>query len=76
MLDAPGCRYEVVVLAGGECKRLYPLTGGGGAAKALLPVGNRPLLYYSLRHLAEAGIKTATVVSIAIALRIAVHARA
>jgi NDP-sugar pyrophosphorylase family protein len=52
---------EVVILAGGECKRLYPLTSGG-VVKALLPVGNRPLISFPLRHLAEAGIKSAIVV--------------
>lgn len=59
-------QYDVVILAGGECKRLYPLTSlaGGGTVKALLPVGNRPLISYPLRHLAEAGIKSAIVVSI------------
>jgi len=64
-------RYEVIILAGGECKRLYPLTSGG-VVKALLPVGNRPLIWYPLRHLAEAGIKSATVVAIgeAVASRI------
>jgi dTDP-glucose pyrophosphorylase len=54
-------RFEVVILAGGECKRLYPLTSGG-VVKALLPVGNRPLIWYPLRHLAESGIKKAVVV--------------
>ena len=60
MMDEP--RFEVVILAGGDCKRLYPLTAGG-APKALLPVGNRPLISYALRHLAEAGVKAATVVA-------------
>lgn len=64
-------RFEVVILAGGECKRLYPLTTGG-VVKALLPVGNRPLIWFPLRHLAGAGIKAATVVAIgeAVASRI------
>lgn len=61
MLDTQDSQYEVVILAGGECKRLYPLTSGG-VVKALLPVGNRPLVWYPLRHLAEAGIKNAIVV--------------
>jgi translation initiation factor eIF-2B subunit gamma len=30
--------------------------------KALLPVGNRPLISYPLRNLAEAGIKSCIVV--------------
>lgn len=54
--------YQVVVLAGGECKRMYPLTSAG-TVKALLPVGNRPLISYPLRNLAEAGIKKCIVVS-------------
>jgi translation initiation factor eIF-2B subunit gamma len=53
----------VVVLAGGECKRLYPLTSAQlGVFKAMLPVANRPLISYPLRHLSEAGIKQALVV--------------
>jgi hypothetical protein len=52
--------FQVVILAGGECKRMYPITSGLG--KALLPVANKPLLSYPLRNLAEAGIKSAIVV--------------
>ena len=86
--------FQVVILAGGECKRLYPLTSGGkshsscrhsirsagplggrahtllsakmghsaGTFKALLPVGNRPLISYPLRNLEEAGIRECLVV--------------
>lgn len=57
----PDNSFQVVILAGGECKRLYPLTSG--VVKALLPVGNQPLLSYPLRNLAEAGIENAIVVS-------------
>jgi translation initiation factor eIF-2B subunit gamma len=38
--------------------RLYPLTEG--FPKALLPVGNKPMVYYSLRWLEEAKIKGTT----------------
>eukprot|EP00879_Flechtneria_rotunda_P010891 GHRR01011381.1.p1 GENE.GHRR01011381.1~~GHRR01011381.1.p1 ORF type:complete len:515 (+),score=167.39 GHRR01011381.1:92-1636(+) len=55
--------FQVLVLAGGECKRLYPLTSGG-TVKALLPVGNRPLISYPLRSLTEAGIKSCIVVAL------------
>lgn len=58
--------FQVVILAGGECKRMYPLTSAG-TVKALLPVGNRPLISYPLRNLAEAGIKNCIVVSAAAA---------
>ncbi len=54
--------YQVVILAGGECKRLYPLTSGNVHCKALLPVAGRPLLWYSLKNVADAGIKKALVV--------------
>ncbi|KAF6255618.1 nucleotide-diphospho-sugar transferase [Scenedesmus sp. NREL 46B-D3] len=59
----PSPDFQVVILAGGECKRLYPLTSAG-PVKALLPVGNRPLISYPLRNLAEAGIKSCIVVAI------------
>uniref|UniRef100_A0A7R9VHL7 Translation initiation factor eIF2B subunit gamma n=1 Tax=Chlamydomonas euryale TaxID=1486919 RepID=A0A7R9VHL7_9CHLO len=49
-----------VVLAGGEDKRLYPLVTD--SVKALVPVGNVPLLHYPLRQLAEAGLRKALVV--------------
>lgn len=39
---------------------MYPLTSG--AAKPLLPVANKPLLYYPLKTLVEAGVKRAIVV--------------
>ena len=54
--------YEAVVLAGGDDKRLFPLSAG--VPKALLPVANRPLLHYPLRMLAEAGLHHAWVVSV------------
>lgn len=66
--------YQVVILAGGECKRMYPLTSAG-TVKALLPVGNRPLISYPLRNLAEAGIKNCIVVSAAAAAAATAPAR-
>lgn len=42
---------------------MYPLTSAG-TVKALLPVGNRPLISYPLRNLAEAGIKNCIVVAL------------
>ena len=58
IMPSPGMSYQMVVLAGGDDKRLYPL----GGVKALLPVANKPLLSYPLRTISEAGLKHAFVV--------------
>lgn len=44
-----------LVLAGGKGSRLRPLTATG--AKQLVPVANKPVLFYALEQLAEAGIQ-------------------
>lgn len=45
---------KALVLAGGEGTRLRPITHT--SAKQLVPVANKPVLYYCLESLAEAGI--------------------
>ena len=50
-----------VILAGGLGKRLYPLTKITN--KHLLPVYNKPMIYYPLKKLAEAGIKDVLIVT-------------
>jgi glucose-1-phosphate thymidylyltransferase len=43
-----------IILAGGSGSRLYPLTKVTN--KHLLPVGNKPMIYYPIEKLTEAGI--------------------
>jgi dTDP-glucose pyrophosphorylase len=42
--------------------RLIPPVLLPGALKALLPVGNRPLISYPIKNLSDAGIKSCIVV--------------
>ena len=44
-----------VILAGGNGTRLYPLTKVTN--KHLLPVYNKPMIYYPIERLVSAGIK-------------------
>ena len=50
-----------VILAGGKGERLSPLTRITN--KHLLPVYNKPMIYYPLRTLVEAGIKDIMIVT-------------
>ncbi|CBZ55567.1 putative eukaryotic initiation factor-2B gamma subunit [Neospora caninum Liverpool] len=63
----PFLEFQVVVLAGGSSSRLSSLTGTpkekGGCSKALLPVGNRPMLWYCLKNLQESRFGDAIVLT-------------